>query len=331
MGGRDVSRFVNGAIIGIVSFIVLLSIFWYLAEIRREATITYGGMENRWGNVDASSTEIRSRLTFHNPHRTTVELVRIEHELIVNGQRVDWDYRNVSVRVGPESNGSVDVDARFPNSFLGPWWLSHINQGEETRFVVRGTATFLVMQKPVVVPYDWESDWTTDLATALPESLRNCASVMESPCIRSAALEWDTTTEAPVAVVRLSLANTNASTLALRNWTTELRFQDLAIARADVVPGPLELPPQGERDVDLTFRFDTRLMATWWPRHVASCELSPITATMTFNREQPNNSTPPAGDSSSTTLNASSQPAMQALAWSVPAQPFTTHFVCART
>jgi len=326
----NVSRFVNGAVIGVVSFLVLLSIFWYLAEVRADSTITYVGMENRWGSVDSSTTGIRSHVTFHNPHRSAAELVRLEHELLVNGERVNWEGRNVSVRFQPASDGSLDVDAAFSTAFLGPWLTSHVREGEHTRFEVRGVATFLVMQRPVLVPYGTEAEWQTHLGTSLASSLENCASLADTPCIGSATFAWDSSTGAPVSVVRATLWNTNDSVLLIRNLTALLHLQDVAVARADVIAGPIELAPQAEREIVLTFRYDLPALATWWPSHVGGCELSPMTTTIRFDRERGNETTPETPDSQSA-VGTTSPSLIDEPLWSLPGQAFTTQFVCQRT
>jgi LEA14-like dessication related protein len=233
------------------------------------------------------------------------------------------------VRMAPQSNQSTELAVEFPTAFLLSWLESHARQGEETHVTVRGTATFMVLQRPIDVPYHWEGVWSTRLAQSIPDSVGNCASLLEDPCIQHASFTWDASSP-PSMHVRLSLQNSNDSALSLRNWTSRLMLHGVAVATADVVPGPIELAPHAVQDLELTFRFDSRALNSWWPRHVSSCELSPVATTVQFVREHVVHSP---GDPNATD---EAEPAPGNLVvderqWTLPGQALTTGFVCTRT
>lgn len=321
----------NGAIIGIVSFIALVSIFWSLADVPSGGTVAFERVENRWGPVDGKTSEIRSVLTFHNPHRTQSELVRLEHEVLVNGARVDWESRNVSVRIPPESSRSVETAARFPNTFLNAWWQSHMRQGEETRVTIRGTATFTVLQKPVEVPYEHEATWSTALLPKLPQALGNCDRA--TPCIRSAAAEWGRTDS--TLHVRFTIANTDANVFWVRNWTAHLKLHGVTLAWASPVAGPLELQPDTAQEVALVMRFDPAAWDDWWPRHVTSCELSQSELVVQHTREQWVNASYDANATQDSADNETEPTpgyrVADARTWFFPGPSLATGFVCERS
>src|SRR5687767_3075948 len=82
--GILVSKFVNAVVLGLVSFVLILAVFWYVVEIRQESQVKITDVSAGWGASNTRTSEIKVRLSVFNPHKSPVELRDITYEVIVN-------------------------------------------------------------------------------------------------------------------------------------------------------------------------------------------------------------------------------------------------------
>lgn len=279
-GDSAVSRFVNSVVLGIVSFIVLLSIFWYVVEVRHENRVEITGLEARWGPVDARSTNVLWDLTFQNSHKSVAQVTRISYEFALSDYVVSEETRNLSLRLPAEGEGRATVAVAFPSSFLPAWLEAHAEQQERSTLVFRGTVSLLVNQGRVEVPFDVQRDFQTTLALNLARSLSSCPEANGTVCLSGAQSDWDTTRSVTLPT-QVRLQNPGGTNVTVRDLEVALLLHGIEVARGAATTS-IPLRADGEQVAEVLVRFDEGSLLRWWPRHVESCEESPVTVTAAY-------------------------------------------------
>lgn len=321
--------FINAVMIGLISFLVLLSGFWYVVEVGADHQILVEQLENRWGQVGPDFTELQTRLVFHNPHRVQIELVRVEYEILVNEKRVHWQRDLTSVAMPPQSRAPVDLSAQLPAAFAHAWMASHVGEGEQTVMAVSGMAQFLVSQNPVLVPFAGDSTtWSTRLAPSLATLLPSCAPESSTPCIASATTGWERSRSAVSLTALIDFENPTARFQTMSNLTVGLRLSDTPIAVAHRLDSVALGPRQTER-VAVTFDLIEEGLATWWPQHVAARERSPLAVDVGYEVFEENFQPLPANESQNETP-YQPQVVKQNVAWTRDGATFETAFIASQ-
>lgn len=318
------SQFVNGAIMAIVAFIALISAFWFTTEIQREEVLTFTGMTTSWPSTEPAGSQWRFSITFHNPHGSYVELVGLEHEVLLNGERVALEQRRPSERFPPQANETTDISIALGKDFLANWWATHVRAGQETTWTVRGNATFMVLQRIVTVPYAAQSSWSADFT---PLASPGPCPVDDTLCLQWASLSW-TTGGPPALQLRMTASNTNGSLLVLRNWTAFFALQGIPVTSAELDASPIELPPHTNRELEFLLPLDFTRVASWWPVHVSACEQSTTLVQVQLVKERWLNGTQEAD--SNATEPATGDLVTDTVLWRIAGPLVATQFACPR-
>lgn len=279
------SRFVNAVIVGLASFIVLLSIFWYAVEVSRESQITIRQGSLGWGPVDQRGTEVWAHWLVHNPHRLNVQLNRVEFRFLLNGEQLEWDNRTPNQRIPALGDGSFNFTGRFPTTFVQSWINTHAAKNEETTFLIRGDAAFLVGQETVKVPFEASTTTQTRLTELIGGAYRNCTPQTASACLSSANARLINTGSTTQIWLDYQLENPNASHLRISNWTTVLELHDVQVADGETVSA-FELEPHGDHEGQIELALDPQQLVAWWPLHAKDCERSSLLLAVTFTLEE---------------------------------------------
>lgn len=325
------SRFVNAVIVGLASFIVLLSVFWYAVEVSREGQISVRVTDIAWGPVDERGTEIFSQLLVHNPHRLDVQMTRVEYRLLLNGEQLDLDTREPNLRVLALADATLNVTSRFPTSFVPNWINVHARESEETKLLIRGEAAFLLAQELVTIPFETSTTTETQLADSIASAYQNCAPQTRSICLDSANARLVSSAAGAQVQIDFHLENPNATTLRVTNWTTVLELNDVQVAdgRTD---NPIQLLPHSGQEGRITLAFDPAQLTLWWPRHTADCERSSLLLAVTFTLEERRqgggNSTSPNSTGNGSSPPAAEETVVYDVVWRLPGSSFRTSIAC---
>lgn len=272
--GETLSRFINSIVLGLVSFIVLLSIFWYVVEVRHENSVTIASVEPTWGASDPRTTTMDWEFKFQNTHKSLVQLVRIEYELGIDDFLLAEETRNVTLRIPAEGSAATTINTPFPTSFFASWMKAHADGGEESWITLRGDAILQINQVRVEVPFDVKRTWKSTMAADVAGALKNCDQTNGTVCLSGAETEWDTSRSAAIDA-RVFLQNPSEGPAFVRDLRITLMLHALPVA-AGSVAGPIELPADQATPVVVSLRFDPEEMVRWWPKHVETCETSPM-------------------------------------------------------
>lgn len=279
------SKFVNAVVLGLVSFILILAIFWYVVEIRQESQVSITNVGVAWGPVNNRTTELAVRLTVFNPHKSPVVLEEVQFEVLVNGNQLDDGRNNESLTIAPEQSGTKEFRVTVPSRFVVDWIDSHLENDERSKMVVKGEARFAISTLRSVATFDWESSWEGIYVDGFQGTLHNCPSTDSTPCIERTKASWDTTGTQSVLQTEFSLRNPNGYALRIKSWSVDLVLHDTVVARGGT-PAVSELPANGTADVRTPVVFERLQLPQWWPSHVRDCERSATTVVIRYVTEQ---------------------------------------------
>lgn len=310
------SRFVNGVVLGVVVFVLVLSAYFYAEQFRGPEQIRAERVESEWGSVDAQSTEIRTTVTFGNPHRAQAQLTHLDYEVLIDGERLDGGTRFDPLVIPASSNETLAFSTQFATSFVIEWLGTYARGGENSELVVRGEAVFSTGGQNVRVPFGSQSSFQSSLLGALGEGVGNCDPQPSALCLLSGEPDWVTTSNQGAAVKLLvTLKNPESRAAELRDVTARILLEDLPVAEGGI-PGPIVVGAQSERDAEILLVFDDQALEAWWPRHVSQCERSSTRLDIGFTLVQ-------------RTTNDSEAPSSTALVeWRMPGNAYMTQFLC---
>ena len=179
-----------------------------------------------------------------------------------------------------------------------------MRNGEATTFEMEGTGTLSVAGVAVPFPVYERRDWSTDLLASLGSVLRTCGDApADLPCIESSTHRWgDIGGSRTLLHSELVVRNPTPVPIPLGQRSLTLSLHDVPVA-SSTSDTRIVLPAQGTARVLFTTAVDHERLEQWWPRHVASCETSPVTVSLQL---LPND----------------------ALSLRLPAPPLETHIAC---
>jgi LEA14-like dessication related protein len=312
-----VSKFVNAVVLGLVSFILILAVFWYVVEIRQESQVAITDVGVGWGAVNNRTTEVKVRLTVYNPHKSPVLLQNVDYQVIVNGNQLVEASTNETVRIEPESEGTKEFTAIVFSRFVVDWMDSHLENDERTRMQVKGEAEFAISTLRTVASFDWESSWEGLYVHGFAKALHNCPQANASLCIDSTRAEWDTTGTQSVLQTIYQLRNMGGNDLKVKSWSVDLELHGVVVARGGT-PATFTLPANGNVDIEAPIVFERLQLPQWWPAHVRDCERSTSHVVIRYVIEEQQ----PVGPDGSV------QTVLTSIVWTFDAPAFDTRFIC---
>lgn len=310
------SKFVNAVVLGLVSFVLILAVFWYVVEIRQDSQVAITDVTAGWGASNSRTTEIKVKLAVFNPHKSPVELRDITYEVIVNGDQLTTGVANKTVIVGPEEAGTQEFTAIVPTRFIVDWIDSHLENDERTNMKIKGEAKFAISTLLTVTPFEWESSWEGRYVQGLEAVLSNCPSRESEPCIASTKAAWNTNGTQSVMDTTYKLRNPNGHALRIKSWSVDFLLENITVARGGTGT-TINLDANGEATLMSPVTFDRLPMPTWFPEHVKHCERSRSTIVIKFLVEEDR----PSDGGTAETL-------VTSITWQFAGPPFDTHFFC---
>jgi len=127
---RQALKYVGMVVGGLVVVLVLAFLLGFVGIPQVER------IDNEFGAVNNSTTEIRTGITVNNPNVIGISLggVTIDYVVDMNGVRMATGQKNgVSLGTG---NSTVELVTYLDNSQIPEWWYTHIQRGERSDLVV---------------------------------------------------------------------------------------------------------------------------------------------------------------------------------------------------
>lgn len=318
------SKLANAFIIGFISFLFLVAIFWYAVEVGQNQGVTVEGLQAEWGSVDQETTVIDASIRFKNPHAFQVQVLRLEYAFTVNDNRVGGGFIDREIRLEPGSERDVEFSIQVPSSFVADWWQAHALAGEETTLAIQGEASVKVSADTQVLPFESKADWTDDWVESWTGALETCPRPEPQPCVSEASYEWKRGSGGLLLQSSFDVHNPNDAAMEIRNGSFRLLLGGNLVSEGHFTE-TVTIPAEQSRVVRIDSPFAASGLVAWWPSHVAGCERSRADVSLSLSyalQEQP------ASSGNNTTQEPGYGPVQEPAVWEVRIPNLETRFLC---
>ncbi len=231
------------------------------------------GVENRFGDVNETTTVIESDVIINNPNPVSLRLagLAIDYAVEMNGIRMATGGRE-GVEIEKQGNSTIALTTAMNNSKLPAWWTSHVRNGENTSLVVDASIRSELIDRSFEPRIDRTIN--TSIIAAF-NSDEDTPIEAEQPTVSDPVLwlnrtagEWgevdNETTEIDMA---FDLYNPNPSPVVVSNLGYEIRMNDVVMGEGStdksvaIGPGQLET-------VYATTLLQNENLDDWWVTHL---------------------------------------------------------------
>ena len=152
------------AILGIVGYFVWFGFLRYV-PLSDSDLVTPGieGVSQSWGAVDVNSTQIIFEVLVNNPNNFTISLTGVEYDISLNDVPMGEGTAGYNVIIDANSELAVTITTTMDNANLPQWWVSHIQNGEESELTAELDMSFAMGDKNVIVPWIYSQAFSTDI------------------------------------------------------------------------------------------------------------------------------------------------------------------------
>lgn len=238
----------------------------------------------RWGEVTADTSEIRATVVVENPNPVGVPgVIDIEYTASLNGIAIA---EGVKEGIGL-STGQSEIELVIPidNQQLPPWWVTHINAGEQSTLSIDATVS-----GPMGVAFDLPTQQQA-FELALLDAMRSEGgtevSMFGQPILHlgETTAEWGEATadETPLTVTT-AVTNEHSEPIELTDVSYVIEMNGLVMGEGEGLPG-LTLEPGETETLELNALIDTQRIDEWWVSHLDNGEETTLSVELTVTVE----------------------------------------------
>lgn len=230
-------------------------------------------IDNSFGEVNESTTEIQTELVVNNPNPVGGNLdVAIEYTVTMNGiQMAEGDREGVPIEKG---NSTIRFTTYMDNERIPAWWVSHVNEGEYTELSVDAIVHTGLFGQSVEAP-DVTEDVPTDIIGAFNsdetrELNANREPVIQDPVLylNSTSGSWgEVTNESTEIQMEFVLYNPKQYPISVSEIGYDIRMNNVSIGSGQTAKS-YTLAPKETTTVEATTVLDTQKLDEWWVSHL---------------------------------------------------------------
>ena len=260
--------------VAVVAVVVLAGIaFLFLSQP------TVAGVDNRFGDVNETTTVIESDLQVRNPNPIGASLggLTVDYAIDMNGIRMaTGTKKGVSIEQG---RSSVPMTTSLANERIPTWWVSHIRNGERTTLAVNADVHSSTLGASFGAP-KVSRPIETDIISAFNST--EDRPVGESPTggpilvIRETSAQWGNVSASETNIdMRFVVHNPNAypipvSELSYRATMNGIEMGDGTTEDQGVIP------PGGTRTIQATTTLNNDNIDEWWVSHLQNDQVTDL-------------------------------------------------------
>ena len=229
------------------------------------------GVDNRFGNVNETTTVIESELRVRNPNPIGASLggLTVDYAIDLNGIRMATGIKKgVSVDQG---ESTVPMTTALANERIPTWWVSHIRNGERTTLAVNADVHSATLGTSFGAP-----KVTREIETDIISAFNSTASrpVGSSPTggpilvIRETSAQWGAVSAAETNIdMRFVVHNPNSYAVPVSelSYRTTMNGVEMGNGTTD---GQGVIPPGGTRTIEATTTLNNQRIDEWWVSHL---------------------------------------------------------------
>ncbi len=211
--------------------------------------------------------EVESTLFVHNPNALSIDLSRLQAEAYIEGVKVA-DIRQMGTATLPAQDSlPLNLMITAYTDRLWPCLAAHIQQGESSRLVLRGTANIGYGWLNFPYPFTYERSIKTNLMSRLTLK-KEIALPVDGLNITAVRSAWGAITDDSLQILHdVSVTNQNRDAVTLRTGGYDVTGNGIALAEGAVDDGVAVVAP-GKSTVRLTNTVSTHNIARWLATHL---------------------------------------------------------------
>ncbi|NIB99096.1 LEA type 2 family protein [Halobacterium sp. R2-5] len=230
-------------------------------------------VDNRFGAVDDTRTEIETDVVVHNPNPVGVRLgdTSVNYTVSMNDVEMAQGSKD-GVGIGA-GNSTVNLTTDLRNERIPPWWVSHVRNGERTDLSVTATAhsglvgrsaTFQAADRTI------ETDLIGQFNSSEDRPVNADMALVDDPVaiIRQTNASWGTVTEEETPIeLEFGVYNPKASPLVVSNIGYNITMNGVPVGDGETAETE-SIPGKTYRVVETPTAIDNQNLDEWWVTHV---------------------------------------------------------------
>ncbi len=230
-------------------------------------------VDNRFGAVNDTRTEIETDVVVHNPNPVGVRLGETSVNYTVSMNDVEMAQGSKDgVGIGA-GNSTVNLTTDLRNERIPPWWVSHVRNGERTDLSVTATAhsglvgrsaTFQAADRTI------ETDLIGQFNSSEDRPVNADMALVDDPVaiIRQTNASWGTVTEEETPIeLEFGVYNPKASPLVVSNIGYNITMNGVPVGDGETAETE-SIPGKTYRVVETPTAIDNQNLDEWWVTHV---------------------------------------------------------------
>ncbi len=230
-------------------------------------------IDNRFGEVNDTHTEIETDLVIHNPNPVGVRLgdTSVNYTVAMNDvQMASGDKHGVGIGTG---NSTVNLTTYLHNERIPAWWVSHVRGGEHTSLTVSATvqpgfvgqsATFQPAAETI------ETDLLGQFNSSEDRPVNADMPLVEDPVlvIERTNASWGNVTDEQTPIdLEFGVYNPKTSPVVVSNVGYNITMNDVPVGAGETEDGQT-IPGKTSRVVETPTVIDNENLDEWWVTHV---------------------------------------------------------------
>jgi len=230
-------------------------------------------VDNRFGAVNDTHTEVRTDLVIHNPNPVGVRLgdTSVNYTVAMNDIRMaGGDKRGVGIGTG---NSTVNLTTHLRNERIPAWWASHVRGGERTDLTVSATvqpgfvgrsATFQPAAETI------ETDLLGQFNSTADRPVNAGIALVDDPVlvVQRTNASWGNVTDAETPIdLEFEVYNPKAAPVAVSNVGYDISMNGVQVGEGELAETE-SIPPKTARVVETPTVIDNDRLDEWWVTHV---------------------------------------------------------------
>ncbi|MDH5020981.1 LEA/WHy family protein [Halobacterium rubrum] len=240
------------------------------------------GVDNEFGDVNESVTEIETVLAVNNPNPVGASLggVRVNYSVAMNDVTVaEGEKRGVGVDSG---NSTVNLTTDLQNDQIPAWWVTHVNGGESSQLAVDATVTSSTLGRSVSFqPANRaiDTDVLGQFNSSEDQDIDANAPLVSDPVLiieeRDASWGEATSQETPIDLT-FRVHNPKAQPVAISSVGYDITMNDVDVGDGETEE-TVTIPGCETRAVSFPTTIRTQALDDWWVSHLENDQVTNLT------------------------------------------------------
>lgn len=239
-------------------------------------------IDNRFGEVNETTTEIETTLVVNNPNPLggSLEDVAIDYVVTMNGiEMAEGDREGVGLEQG---NTTIRFVTHMDNERIPDWWVSHINEGERTQLEVDAVVHTGLFGQSVDAP-EVSREIPTDIIEAFNSTETRPLEADREPVVEDPVLYLNSTSgswgevndERTEIEMAFTIYNPKDYPIVVSEIGYDIRMNDIAVGSGQTDQS-YTLPPGETTTVEATTVIDTQTLDDWWVSHLQNDQVTEL-------------------------------------------------------